>query len=231
MINKILERHNRLYPLSETEIQILKGAAGLFLEKGFSKTTHRMISAETGIGLGTITYHFKAKEDMLQILLEAIMDYHLDVIERAFSETKDALFSYALEIAMQIDICENHPTARDLYYEAYSHPTTFRYIKEWSAKKNYMLLKGVLPTLSESDFIALENVQSAIEWSAFSFLCDRFSSLDDKISIILDSMLKVYGVSEELRKQTIDKIIRLDYKAVSEEIFDKFQERIGKKDE
>lgn len=229
MINKIVERHNRLNPLTETEIQIVKAAANLFLEKGFSKTTHRMISAETGIGLGTITYHFKAKEDLLQLLLEAMMDYHLDVIENTLKETNDPFLSYALEIAVQIDICENHPTARDLYYAGYSHPTTFQFIKEWTSKKNYMLLGEKLPHLSESDFVALENIASAIEWSAFSFPCDRFFSLDDKVSMILDSMMKLYDIDPDIRKQTIEAILQLDYKSISKEVHGKFMERLYRK--
>ena len=61
MLNSIIERHRKSNPLSDTEVQIVRGATRLFLEKGFSKTTHRMIAEETGIGLGTITYHFKTK--------------------------------------------------------------------------------------------------------------------------------------------------------------------------
>lgn len=38
----------------------------------FIKTTHRQIAAESGIGLGTITYHYKVKEDMLKVLIEEL---------------------------------------------------------------------------------------------------------------------------------------------------------------
>lgn len=70
-------------PLSDTEIQIIRSVTKLFLKQGFSKTTHCQIAAESGIWLGTITYHYKVKEDMRQVLIEELMDYHLDVIDDA----------------------------------------------------------------------------------------------------------------------------------------------------
>ena len=140
LLNNIIEQHRKLNPLSETEIQIVRGATQLFLEKGFSKTTHRMIAKETGIGLGTITYHFKTKEDLLQLLIEELMDFHSNIIEEYEEKTGNMLFSYAMEIAAQIALCEKDSKAWDLYYSAYSHSITFDVIKNWAAKKNYYLL-------------------------------------------------------------------------------------------
>ena len=59
MLNSIIERHRKITPLSDTEIKVIRSATKLFLTQGFSKTTHRQIAEESGIGLGTITYHYK----------------------------------------------------------------------------------------------------------------------------------------------------------------------------
>ena len=102
MLNSIIERHRKITPLSDTEIKVIRSATKLFLTQGFSKTTHRQIAEESGIGLGTITYHYKVKEDMLRVLVEELMDFHLDVIEDSEAKSNDVLFSYAMEIAVQI---------------------------------------------------------------------------------------------------------------------------------
>jgi hypothetical protein len=60
------------------------------------------------------------------------MDFHLDVIEQSEEQTKDKLFSYATEIAIQIALCENNKKAWDLYHSAYNHPETMLFIKDWN---------------------------------------------------------------------------------------------------
>ena len=143
MLNSIIERHRKITPLSDTEIKVIRSATKLFLTQGFSKTTHRQIAEESGIGLGTITYHYKVKEDMLRVLIEELMDFHLDVIDDSEAKSNDSLFSYAMEIAVQIALCETDDKAYDLYYSAYSHPATFDYIKRTvplqTAASNYLI--------------------------------------------------------------------------------------------
>ncbi|MBE7044162.1 MAG: helix-turn-helix transcriptional regulator [Ruminococcaceae bacterium] len=226
MLNSIIKRHNMIAPLSDTEIRIIKSATKLFLEQGFSKTTHRQIAEESGIGLGTITYHYKVKEDLLRILVEEIMDFHLDVIDDSLEKIHDCLYSYGIEIAVQIALCEADTKAYDLYYAAYSHPATFDFIKDWAAKKNYHLLKEQLPDWSEEDFRMIENIASGIELAAFTTPCSRYFSLKDKISLFLDSMLKIYNIPEAERKSTIEKVIKLDCEAIAKEMFSKFVGRL-----
>jgi len=226
MLNSIIKRHSMITPLSDTEIKIIRSATKLFLTQGFSKTTHRQIAEESGIGLGTITYHYKVKEDLLRVLVEELMDFHLDVIDGSEAKSNDSLFSYAIEIAVQIALCETDDKAYDLYYSAYSHPATFDYIKDWAAKKNYHLLKDKLPDWSEEDFRTVENVTSGIELAAFTAPKNRYFSLNDKISLFLDSMMKLYDIPQGNRKKTIDKVISLDCEKIAKEMFGKFVSRL-----
>lgn len=226
MINSIIQRHSKLAPLSDTEIQIVRAATQLFLEKGFSATTQRMIAEKSGIGLGTLTYHFRTKEDLLKLLIEELMDFHSDVIEEAAESTSDKLLSYAMEIAVQIALCEKDKKAWDLYYSAYSHPSTFDFIKDWAAKKTHNLLGERLPHLHESDFRNLENITSGIELAAFISPCDRYYTLSDKIALTLDCMMKIYDISEEERKSIIEKLNEFDYTNVSMQLFEKFSNKL-----
>ncbi len=225
MLNSIIKRHRMIAPLSETEIAIIRSATKLFLQQGFSKTTHRQIAQESGIGLGTITYHYKVKEDLLRVLIEELMDFHLDVIDDAHEKTEDGLYSYAIEIAVQIALCECDAKAYDLYYAAYSHPATFDYIKDWAAKKNYHLLHEYLPAWSEEDFRRIENVTSGIELAAFTAPKHRYFSLNDKICLFLDSMMKIYNIPDGKRVDTIERVLALDCETIAKEMFGKFSMR------
>ena len=226
MLNSIIERHNKLSPLSDTEIKIIATASRLFLEQGFSVTTHRQIAKESGLGLGTVTYHYRTKEDMLRILVEELMDYHLDILENTAKENGDNLFAYATEIVIQIALCENNKKARDLYYSAYSHAPTYAYIKSWAAKKAYRLLENLTPKLKEADYRNIENITSGIELAALISPCDREFTLEDKIRLSVDTILKAYDISEADRNKTIEKVLEIDYEEIAAELFDKFVKRL-----
>lgn len=137
-------------------------------------------------------------------------------------KSKDNLFSYTLEIAVQIALCETDSNAYDLYYSAYNHPSTFAYIKEWAAKKSYHLLKDILPDISEEEFRRLENIMSGIELAAFTSPTNRYFTLNDKITLFIDSILKIYAIDENKRKETIEKVIALDCGKIAREMFDRF---------
>ena len=163
---------------------------------------------------------------MLRVLVEELMDFHLDVIDDSEARSNDSLFSYAMEIAVQIALCETDDKAYDLYYSAYSHPATFDYIKDWAAKKNYHLLKSKLPDWTEDDFRRVENVTGGIELAAFTAPKNRYFTLNDKISLFLDSMMKIYNIPESDRKKTIKKVISLDCEKIAKEMFGKFVGRL-----
>ncbi|MBQ7399269.1 MAG: TetR/AcrR family transcriptional regulator [Clostridia bacterium] len=226
MLKSIIERNKRLSPLSETEIRIIKGAVKLFLENGYSNTTFKMIQEETGVKLGNITYYFRAKEDMLLILIQEIMDFHLNVIEETHEKTNDSMLACAMEVALQIALCENNEKAWDLYHSAYIHPHTLEMIKDWTAKKNYHMLGDRLPSLSEEDFRKLENVCTSIELSALTTRCDRYYTLEDKITLTLDSIMKIYEIEEEERKIIIEKVLSNDLVALGNKVFDDFVSRL-----
>ena len=154
------------------------------------------------------------------------MDFHLDVIDDAQAKSNNNLFSYAIEIAVQIALCETDDKAYDLYYSAYSHPATFDYIKDWATKKNYHLLKDRLPEWSEEDFRIVENVTGGIELAAFTAPKNRYFSLNDKISLFLDSMMKIYNIPDIDRKETIEKVISLDCEKIANEMFGRFVKRL-----
>ena len=227
MLKSIIERNKKLSPLSETEIRIIKGAVKLFLENGYSATTIKMIQDETGVKLGNITYYFRTKEDMLYILVQEIMDFHLNVIEDTHEKTGDAMLSCAMEVAIQIALCENNDKAWDLYHSSYTHQHILEMIKDWTAKKNYHLLGERFPHMSEADFRILENVCTSIELSALTTPCDRYYTLEDKITLTLDSIMKIYEIPKEEREDIIKKVLENDLTALGNKVFDDFVSRLN----
>ena len=163
---------------------------------------------------------------MLYYLIQDLTEFHGGIIDNSLENTKDILYSYAAEIAIQIALCETNRKAWDLYYSAYSQFRTFELIKNWAAKEHGVLFRDRLPDWKESDFLEKEHIASGIELAVFYAPCDRYFTLERKISLTLDSMMLLYNISEQERKQTIEKVLKLDCVKIGKEMFEKFVKRL-----
>ena len=59
---------------AERRNEILDAAEGLFVTKGYDKTSTNDILDRVGIARGTLYYHFRSKEDILNAMIERIND-------------------------------------------------------------------------------------------------------------------------------------------------------------
>lgn len=226
MINSIVKRHDRLHPFTEVQINIIRATTKLFLQNGYTRTSLKMIEKDSGVKVGNITYYFHSKEDLLKVLVEELMDYHAKMLDDIHEKNNDSLFSYAMEVTVQIALCENNGSAWDLYSSAYNLPQTYEVIKTWAAEKNYNLFHDRLPDWTEHDFKDIEEVASGIELAALKSVCNRNFTLDKKISLFLNSLLMLYKVSEEERIKVIDKVLGLDYENMAKDMFESFVKRL-----
>lgn len=227
MINSIVKRHDRLNPFTEAQINVIRATTKLFLQNGYTRTSLKMIEQDSGVKVGNITYYFHSKEDLLKVLVEELMDYHAIMIDDIHETKNDKLFAYAMEVTVQIALCESNRSAWDLYSSAYNLPQTYEVIKAWAAEKNYNLFHDRLPEWTEHDFKEIEEVASGIELAALKSVCDRNFTLDKKISLFLNSLMMLYQVPEAERKAVIEKVISLDYEQIAKEMFDKFVKRLN----
>ena len=205
-----------------TKVEIIQVGTRMFLEKGFTETSVQAISQELGISKGNFTFHFPTKEHLLLELTKYLVKFHTREINIAKSEGLNNLLAYCWEVTAQIAMCEDHPQAKDFYLAIYSHPSTLSYVKEWGAQKNLLLLSKELPTWSLSRFRLVENAASSIEMSALTEPCTENYTLEDKIVVTLDSLLKLYDIPKEERQQAITDILNIDYRNIGKKIFKEF---------
>ena len=69
---------------------LLKVAAGLMAERGYSQTSIRDVANETGISLGGLYYYFENKEDLLYLIQERTFGDLLTLQEKALAQGGDA---------------------------------------------------------------------------------------------------------------------------------------------
>ena len=107
--------------------QIVDAAVGLFVEKGFHKTTTRQIAAAAGFSIGSLYEYVGSKEDVLYLVCDAIHDE----VERAVSEAltraksgKSALTEVIREYFMVCHRMSDHVLL--IYQETQSLPPQWR---------------------------------------------------------------------------------------------------------
>lgn len=69
----------------KTKEKILQIAEQLFAEKGYDGTSVDVIAKKTGVNKALIYYHFKNKEDILNLLNERVMDELIKQVEYSMS--------------------------------------------------------------------------------------------------------------------------------------------------
>ena len=72
-------------PAKNTKTKILDAAEGLFAAHGFTSTSLRTVTAEAGVNLAAVNYHFGSKEQ----LIEAVFARRIGPLERRRLEMLD----------------------------------------------------------------------------------------------------------------------------------------------
>ena len=78
----------------ETQEKILDACRVLFYEKGYDKTTFADISKMTGINQSAIHYHFKSKENLLQLIYSATVKKNNELVEFYSDRSTNALAKF-----------------------------------------------------------------------------------------------------------------------------------------
>ncbi len=72
---------------AERRNEILDVAERLFFTNGYDNTSTNDILAEIGIARGTLYYHFKNKEDILDAMIDRILDETIKKTEKIITDS------------------------------------------------------------------------------------------------------------------------------------------------
>lgn len=128
--------------------QILKSAKKVFLEKGFQRTTIDDIAREEGVVRGTILYHYKSKE----LLMEAVLEED----SREWEPLLTALVEeHEMPVRERIDrvftLCETYFDDEKMEMDQYTQkPGELRFLLDQMRLKNfYRHAEGLAALLEE----------------------------------------------------------------------------------
>jgi AcrR family transcriptional regulator len=209
---------------------IIKAATELFFENGFSRTTPHEVCEKADVGTGNLTYYFPTKEHMLSTLVQMMIDYQWKEMENATDEGKSSLLAYCLELTTLVAINEEIPQMQDFLTAAYSHPMTLDLIRANDAEKIKQVFADYTQGWDDERFIETEAIISGIEYGTLMRTAHTVSA-ERKIEGALNAILLLFGVSEEIRRLKIAKVLAMDYRAIGRRVYTEFKRYVTEANE
>ena len=207
--------------LNTTKKEIVQIATRLFLEKGFSDTSVKLISDTLGISTGNLTFHYPTKEHLLSVLVKMLCDFQWRCMETALEEGSSPLMALCLELAAMTAMCEENEIARDFYLSAYKHTMTLNTIRLNDRKKNQKLFAAYCQDWDETQFAEAETLVSGIEYATLmNTPCSP--SLPVRLAGALKAILKIYHVPDEECDECIQKVLLINYRSIGQRVLGEF---------
>lgn len=217
--------------VNTTKYEIIQEATRLFLEKGYSNTTPKQICDTLDISTGNLTYYFPTKEHLLAVLVDMLCKFQAKTIQDMVEEDGvTSLLAVCLELTAMAAMSEESDIAKDLFLSAYSSPICLEIIRRNDAQRSKIVYGQFCPGWSEQQFAEAESLVSGIEYATLMTTNDS-SPLEMRITGALNSILMIYNVPEELRKQKINKALATDYRTQGRYILEKFTEFVEQTNE
>lgn len=211
----------KVNPLNTTRMQIVQVATQYFLEIGVSNTTQKLISDELGLSTGNVTYYFPSKEHILSVLVEMLCDFQWEMMKKETNEGLTALLAICLELTTMAAMCEESEIAKDLYLTVYTHPMTLEIIRKNDAEKAKTVFAEYTANWSENEYLEAETLISGIEYATL-MTTESSAPLETRIAGALKVLMTVYNVPEEIRNAKIEKVLAMDYRALSRRVLKEF---------
>jgi hypothetical protein len=145
-------------------------------------------------------------------------------------EGASSLLSYCLELTSIAAACEDDKVAKDFFASSYSSAMILNMIRKNDTEKTKRIFAEYSPDWSDEEWRATENIVSGIEFATI-MTCEKETPLDKQIEKALDSIMLLYGVPEELRKQKIEKVLAMNYRSIGQRILKGFKEYIDRVNE
>ncbi|MBQ7836395.1 MAG: TetR/AcrR family transcriptional regulator [Clostridia bacterium] len=213
-----------------TRLQIIKVATKLFLEKGYSSTTAKMICNELGISTGNLTFYFPSKEHLLAEMTDMFCGFQWEITKQETSEGESYITAICLELVTMAALCETDPVSGDFYLSTYTSPMCLNIIRRNDSKRAQIVFKDYQPNWTSEDFDVAEIVVSGIEYGLL-MKPEGSVSLTDRIYAALKSILFLYGVGKDEAHAIIDHILEMNYNDLGKRFMEGFKEFVNKSNE
>ena len=199
--------------------KVLKTAAKMFLEKGYSKTTLRDLALNAGVNYGSLTFVFKCKENILCDLVQHVLNYQFIIAEKKLKDiTNDKILLYAFETTLQLYLAESSEHMREMYNVSYSLYYSTKVIFDNITQKLEYVFKDHLPHYETKDFYEFEIASSGIMRNFMCVPCDKYFTMDRKIKRFLEATFLLFKVDNLKINEAIDFVKQFNFEEITKEV-------------
>jgi len=217
--------------VNTTKYEIIRQATTLFLERGYSATTPKLVCEALDISTGNLTYYFPTKEHLLFVLVRMLCQFQSKLLhELVEEEGKTSLLAVCLELATMAASSEQSEIARDMFLASYESPMCLSYVRKNDTQRAKEIYGQYCPDWTEQQHIEAELLVSGIEFATLMVAGDPIS-LEARITGALNNIMQIYNVPQEIRREKIQKILAMDYRAIARHTLDRFREFVNETNE
>ena len=207
-----------------TKAEIIRTATHFFLEKGYSKTSPRIMCDELNISPGTLTYYFK-KEELLALIVEMLAEFQWQTFQNIVNDGETPITALCLELTAMAAMCDDDAVAKDLYLSAYTNEASLDVIRQNDMKRAKSIFAETCRGWTDEQFAEAEIIVSGIEYATLMVTKDS-QPLATRIKGAMNSILALYGIPEERRNKKIDMALSMDYHLYGKKILEDFKEYV-----
>ena len=205
----------------DVKSKVLHAAAEMFLAKGYQASTVREIAKAADVNLGSLTFAFGNKEQILCELVAYVLEGQFSATKKLLQgKTDDKILFYAAETTLQLYMAESREHMREMYNVSYSLPRSAQVIFHTITGKLQNIFGGHLPSLETKDFFELEIASAGIMRNFLSVPCDMYFTMERKVARFLETTFLVYRVPEEKIKEAIAFVAQFDFVKIAGEVID-----------
>ena len=210
--------------------KVLHAAARLFLEKGYTETTLRELSAASGVNYGSLTFAFRNKENILSELVGFVLDGQFEFTERLLEGvTEDKILFYATETTLQLYMAESSEHIRELYSLSYSQAASSDIIYNKITVKLAEIFKEQYPEFTKGEFYEKELASAGIMRNYMTRPCGIYFTMDRKVSAFLENTFLLYEIPREKIDEAIAFVSRFNFTGLAEEVMENMLSYLEKK--
>lgn len=218
-------------PQTTRKYDIIKTTSEFFFTVGFSNTSPKMIAEKLNISPGNITYYFPSKEHLLCTIVEMLCDFQWKMFGSLSQKGYGSISAICMEMMTVATGCETSEIARDFFTAVFESEMCRNYLRKNHVERSKHIFAQECAGWTHQQFEMAELMVMGLQHSTVA-ANDTDIPLEVKIPVALDHVLDIYQVDEEVRKREINKIMNLDYRAISPKVISEFLvfiEKVNKK--
>lgn len=213
-----------------TKLEIIQVASKMFLEKGYSNTSIKMICDELEMSPGNVTFYFRTKEHLLAELVDILCNFQRKMMEKEADEGVSSVMAMCLELSTMVVMCEEDENVKEFLFSAYTSPMGLDIIRNNDAQKAKEVFKDYCPDWTDDQFVEAEVLASGVEYATLMTTEDVLP-IEIRISGALNNILGIYQVPEEMRKIKINKVLSMDYRKIGRRVLRNFKKYVEQANE